>query len=332
MGQDRGHDHDHGHARKSAASVLPTDRHGHDHEDRHHGHQHGPVDYGRAFAIGVALNFALVVGQAVYGVLANSVALLADAAHNFGDVLGLLLAWGATILSRRAPSSRFTYGMRSSSILAALGNAVLLLLATGAITWEALQRFVHPEPVEGTTVIVVAAIGIVVNAATAALFLAGRKGDLNVRGAFLHMAADAIVSLGVVIAGGAIVYTGWLWLDPATSLVISVVIVAGTWGLFRDSVRLALHAVPPGIEIERVRAYLQGVTGVAEVHDLHVWAMSTTENALTAHLVTPQGYPGDAFVATLCEEIQERFGIGHSTIQIETDTGRACRLASDHVV
>jgi cobalt-zinc-cadmium efflux system protein len=259
------HDHDeHGHAPEAAKSDTA---HGHDHDhDKHdHGHHHGPADYGRAFAIGVALNVTLVVAQVIYGVLANSVALLADAAHNTSDVLGLLLAWGATILAKRLPSSRFTYGLRSSSILAALANGAFLLLATGGIAWEAIQRFAHPEPVAGITVIVVAALGIVVNAGTALLFMSGRKGDLNIRGAFLHMAADAVVSLGVVLAGIGIVYTGWLWLDPVTSLVISVVIVAGTWGLLRDSVRLALHAVPQGIETERVRAYLVGVPGVAEV-------------------------------------------------------------------
>ena len=314
-----GHDHDH-------------DRDQHGEGGSHRGHCHGPVDYGRAFAIGVTLNVALVVAQAVYGVLANSVALLADAAHNLSDVLGLLLAWGATILAKRLPSRRFTYGLRGSSILAALANGAFLLLATGAITWEAAQRFTHPEPVAGVTVIVVAALGIAVNAGTALLFLSGRKADLNIRGAFLHMAADAIVSLGVVLAGIGIVYTGWLWLDPVTSLVISVAIVAGTWGLLRDSVRLALHAVPQGIEVEQVRAYLAGVPGVTEVHDLHVWGMSTTDTALTAHLVMPEGYPGDAFVAGITERLHHQFNIGHATIQVETDASNACALAPDHVV
>jgi cobalt-zinc-cadmium efflux system protein len=327
----RDHDeHDeHGHVPEAAKSDTAHD---HDHDKHDHGHHHGPADYGRAFAIGVALNVTLVVAQAIYGVLANSVALLADAAHNLSDVLGLLLAWGATILAKRLPSSRFTYGLRSSSILAALANGVFLLLATGGIAWEAIQRFAHPEPVAGTTVIVVAALGIAVNAGTALLFMSGRKGDLNIRGAFLHMAADAVVSFGVVLAGIGIVYTGWLWLDPVTSLVISVVIVAGTWGLLRDSVRLALHAVPQGIETERVRAYLVGVPGVAEVHDLHIWGMSTTDNALTAHLVMPTGHPGDAAVAAITEQLHHRFNIGHATIQVETDTSHACALAPEHVV
>ena len=326
---------EHGHS-PGPPSADGTHDHGHDQDHDHgshqHGHHHGPADYGRAFAIGVTLNVALVAAQATYGVLANSVALLADAAHNLSDVLGLLLAWGATILAGRLPDNRFTYGLRSSSILAALANGAFLLLATGGIAWEAIQRFAHPEPVAGATVIGVAALGIVVNGATALLFMSGRKGDLNIRGAFLHMAADAVVSLGVVLAGVGIVYTGWLWLDPVTSLAISVVIVAGTWGLLRDSVRLALHAVPQGIETERVRAYLAGVPGVVEVHDLHIWGMSTTDNALTAHLVMPTGYPGDALVAGITEQLHERFNIGHATIQVETDASRACALAPDHVI
>ena len=315
-------------------SRDPPDTSGaHDHAyERQLGHQHAPADFGRAFALGVTLNLVLVVAQAVYGVLANSVALLADAAHNFSDVLGLLLAWGATILAKRLPTRRFTYGLRGSSILAALANGAFLLLATGGIAWEAVQRFAHPEPVAGITVIVVATLGIAVNAATALLFMSGRKGDLNIRGAFLHMAADAIVSLGVVFAGVGIVYTGWLWLDPVTSLIISVVIVAGTWGLLRDSVRLALQAVPEGIEIERVRTYLAGVQGVTEVHDLHVWGMSTTDTALTAHIVMPHGHPGDAFVAEITERLREQFNIGHATIQVEIDATHACSLAPEHVV
>lgn len=316
-------------------SHGPADQggdHDHVHVDHQRGHHHGPADYGRAFAVGVTLNVTLVVAQAVYGVLANSVALLADAAHNLSDGLGLLLAWGAIVLARRRPSQRFTYGLRGSSILAALANGAFLLLATGGIAWEAIQRFTHPEPVEGTTVIVVAALGIGVNTATALLFMSGRKGDLNIRGAFLHMAADAIVSLGVVLAGTGIAYTGWLWLDPVTSLAISVVIVAGTWGLLRDAVRLALHAVPEGIEAERVREYLAGVPGVVDVHDLHIWGMSTTDAALTAHLVMPQGHPGDTFVAGITERLRHQFNICHATIQVETDTSHACAFAPDHVV
>ena len=321
--------------------MSDAEVHGHEHR-RHgeetrlagheHAHQHGPSDHGRAFAIGVSLNVALVVAQAVYGVLANSVALLADASHNLSDVLGLLLAWGATILAKRLPSQRFTYGLRSSSILAALANGAFLLLATGGIAREAITRFTHPQPVAGTTVIVVAAIGIVVNAATALLFISGRKHDLNIRGAFLHMVVDAAVSLGVVLAGIGIVYTGWLWLDAATSLVISVVIVVGTWGLLRDSARLALHAVPEGIEADQVRAFLAAIPGVTEVHDLHVWGMSTTDTALTAHLVMPEGHPGDAMVLSISARLHDEFNIGHATIQIETDVSNACALAPEHVV
>jgi cobalt-zinc-cadmium efflux system protein len=320
------HSHDDDHSGNPSASAV------HVHDGRQHDHRHGPVDYGRAFAIGVTLNVALVATQAIYGVLSNSVALMADAAHNLSDVLGLLLAWGATILAKRLPTGRFTYGLRASSILAALANGAFLLLATGAIAWEALQRFAHPQPVAGITVIIVAALGIAVNAGTALLFMSGRKGDLNIRGAFLHMAADAVVSLGVVLAGIGIVYTGWLWLDPAISLVISVVIVAGTWSLLRDSVRLALQAVPEGIEIERVRTFLALAPGVTEVHDLHVWGMSTTDNALTVHLVMPMGHPGDAFVAGITERLHADFNICHATIQVEIDAAHPCGLAPDHVV
>ena len=310
----------------------PEHEHDHDEQGRAHGHHHGSVDYGRAFAIGVALNLTYVAAEVVAGLLANSVALLADAAHNLSDVLGLLLAWGASILAKRLPSQRFTYGLRSSSILAALANGAFLLLVTGGIAWEAIQRFLEPTPVEGAIVIWVAALGVAVNAGTAMLFMAGRKDDLNIRGAYLHMAADAAVSLGVVVAGIGMVYTGWLWLDPVVSLAVSAVIVIGTWGLLRDSVRLALAAVPEGIEIESVRAFLAGLSGVAEVHDLHIWGMSTTETALTAHLVMPQGHPGDAFLADVCTRLQNEYRIGHATIQVETDPSRACALAPDSVV
>ena len=327
------HTHDHNHSAEPLGAGVARDRgHGDQQDGRSNGHQHGPGDFGRAFAIGVALNLTLVVTQAIYGVLSNSVALLADAAHNFSDVLGLLLAWGATILAKRLPTRRFTYGLRGSSILAALANGAFLLLATGGIAWEAVQRFAHPEPVAGMTVIVVATLGIAVNTLTALLFMSGRKGDLNIRGAFLHMAADAVVSLGVVLAGIGIIVTGWLWIDPVTSLVISVVIVVGTWGLLRDSVRLALQAVPEGIEIERVRTYLDSVPGVTEVHDLHVWGMSTTDTALTAHLVMPRGHPGDAFLVDIAERLREQFNICHATIQVEIDASHPCALAPDHVV
>ena len=294
---------------------------------------HQPRDFSRAFAAGIVLNLAFVLVEAAYGVLANSLALLSDAGHNLSDVLALGLAWGASMLARRGPSQRFTYGMRSSSILAALLNAMLLLLVTGAIAWEAIQRLFAPEPVASSTVIWVALIGIVINGATAMLFARGREHDLNMRGAFLHMAADAAVSLGVAAAGAVILLTGWFWLDPLTGLVIAALIVASTWGLLRDSVTLALDAVPGHIDPQHVRDYLSGLAGVSEAHDLHIWAMSTTETALTVHLVMPGGHPGDAFMAKVCGELHQRFHVQHPTIQIETGDGpHPCPLAPDHVV
>lgn len=316
------HDHDDEH-----------DHQGCSHHDHTHGHSHAPKDFGRAFLFGIILNTSFVVAEAIYGVLGNSVALLADAGHNLSDVLSLLLAWGASILVKRIPSKRFTYGLRSTSILTAVINAVLLLVVTGGIAWEAILRFRHPSAVDGTTVIVVAAFGVAINLGTALLFMAGRKGDLNVRGAFTHMAADAAISLGVVIAGFTIMYTGWLWLDPAVSLVISILIVIGTWGLFRDSLNLALHAVPAGIDSDKVRDYLASIEGVSEVHDLHIWAMSTTETALTVHLVMPAGYPSDAFRSVVVDALLDRFKIAHPTIQIEiNDTPHSCKLAPAEVV
>ena len=308
--------------------------HDHDHDkgSHPHGHAHAPADFGRAFAIGIALNLSYVFAQVVFGVLANSVALLADAAHNLSDVFGLVLAWGASVLVKRLPTRRFTYGLRKTSVLAALVNAGFLLLVTGGIAWEALHRFLHPVRVEGLTVIWVAALGIVINGGTALLFMSGRQQDLNIRGAFLHMAADAVVSLGVVLAGVAILYTGLLWIDPVVSFIISGVIVAGTWGLLRDSVRMSLDAVPESIDMEKVQRYLQRLEGVTEVHDLHIWAMSTTETALTTHLVMPQGHPGDPFISRLCEELHTQFGIGHVTVQVETDPDHPGQLAAPDVV
>lgn len=308
------------------------DDHAHDH-DHSHGHSHAPKDFGKAFLIGVLLNGGFVVAEAVYGVLGNSLALLADAGHNLSDVLGLLLAWGASVLVKTAPTSRFTYGLRSTSILAAVVNAALLLVVTGGIAWEAILRVRHPEAVAGSVVIWVAAVGVVINLATAMLFISGRKGDLNVRAAFTHMAGDAAIALGVAVSGIIIVATGWLWLDPAISLVISVLIVAGTWGLLRDSVSLALQAVPAGIDTDGVRKYLASRDGVTEVHDLHIWGMSTTETALTVHLICPGGYPGDDWRQQISSELQHRFRIGHVTIQIEIgNAGQECELAPDHVV
>ena len=316
MTHDHEHHHDHGHG-----------RHG------HHGHTHAPASFGRAFAIGTALNLGFVIVEAVYGYLAHSLALFADAGHNLGDVLGLVLAWGASALARRPPTKRYTYGLRGSSILAALVNAVVLLLSMGAIAWEAIRRFSDPGPVSGGTVIGVAVIGIIINTITALMFMSGRKGDLNIRGAFLHMAADAIVSLGVVLAGVAILVTHWLWIDSVVSLILVVVVVVGTWQLLRDSVNLSLDAVPAGIEPRAVQTYLAERPGVLKVHDLHIWAISTTETALTVHLVMPTGYPGDAFLCSVSKELQDHFGIKHSTLQIETgDSEYPCALEPDHVV
>lgn len=303
----------------------------------HEGHRHGPggahapVDFGRAFAIGIALNTAFIVIEAIYGIAANSMALLADAGHNLSDVLGLVVAWVAAVLSRRAPSQRYTYGLRSSSILAALFNAVFLLLAVGAIAWEAILRLFNPEPVAGLTVMVVAAIGIVINGITAWMFAGGRKTDLNIQGAYLHMAADAAVSAGVVAAAAIILLTGWLWVDPAVSLVVSAVIVWGTWSLLRDSLSLSLNAVPPGIAPDQVQAFLTGLPSVTGVHDLHIWAMSTTEVALTAHLVRPEADLDDDFLVNTAHELEHRFGIHHVTLQIENGT-RECPFAPPHVV
>jgi cobalt-zinc-cadmium efflux system protein len=307
--------------------------HVYEHADHdHHGRAHAPASFGTAFAVGIGLNLTFVVVEFGYGVLANSVALIADAGHNLSDVLGLVIAWIASVLTRRAPSSRYTYGLGGSSILAALFNAVLLLVAVGAIAWEAVLRLFNPEPVASGIVMVVAAVGIAVNGVTAALFASGRKGDLNIRGAFLHMLADAAVSAGVVVAGLVILYTGWLWLDPLASLVIVGVIVWGTWSLLRDSLAMSVDAVPASIDPQAVRSYLASCAGVAAVHDLHIWPLSTTENALTAHLVCPSGHPGDEFLAVAASELKQRFGIGHSTLQIEISEQTACHLAPDHVV
>ncbi|WP_066555634.1 cation diffusion facilitator family transporter [Croceicoccus bisphenolivorans] len=302
--------------------------HGHGH---HHGHSHAPADFGRAFAIGIVLNTGFVVVEALAGYLYGSMALIADAGHNLSDVLSLLIAWGASILAKRPPSARFTYGLKSSSILAAMANAALLLVALGAILIETLRRLFSPEPVEPGPIMIVAAIGIVINTATALLFVRGRKGDLNIRGAYLHMVADAAVSAGVVIAGLLIWLTGMAWIDPVTSLVIVAIIAVGTWGLLKDSVKMALLAVPDGIDEAKVKAHLAALPGVAGVHDLHIWPMSTTETALTAHLILPGGHPGDAFLHEVAESLHHHFDIEHATIQIEQDA-EACALHHDHVV
>ena len=327
------HDHD-----EHDEHHHPTGDDGHDHDghDHHHGglgHSHAPKDFGRAFAIGTALNFGFVLVQVVFGLWAHSLALLADAGHNLGDVFGLLLAWWASHLVKTRPTERRTYGLGRSSILAALANAVFLLVACGGITWEAVRRFGDPTPVAGGTVIWVAAVGIAINTATALLFMAGRKGDLNVKGAFMHMAADAAVSAGVVVAGFAILYTDWHWLDPVTSLVINAIIVWGTWGLLRDSTNLALDAVPVGIDTAKVRQYLESLPSVVAVHDLHIWGLSTTQTALTVHLVKPDAEIDDELLARACEELRAKFGIAHATIQLERGYAEhPCVLAPDHVI
>ena len=299
-----------------------------------HDHDHGTLDpTSKAFAVGVTLNLAFVAIEVVFGLRANSLSLLADAGHNFSDVIGLLVAWWAMAMAKRAPSEQFTYGLRSSTILAALANAMLLLIAVGGIVWEALHRFYEPSAVSEITMIWVAAVGVVINVTTALMLMHGREHDINLHGAFLHMVADALVSVGVVLAGIGMMWTGWLWLDPAISVVIGVVIFAGTLSLLKASLRLSLHAVPDGIETKAVMEYLQGLPQVEEVHDLHIWGMSTTEVALTAHLVTPQGHPGDAFLHHLAEQLHERFDVDHATFQIELgDEGISCRLAPHDVV
>jgi len=300
--------------------------HTHAHSEHHHSHS-VPKSQGLAFASAIVLNTAFVVVEFSYGFIANSTALMADAGHNLSDVLGLLLAWGAAILSRKLPNERYTYGLRSTSIMAALANAMFLLVACGAIAWEALHRFSQPPLVAGLTITAVAGIGIVINGLSAWLFVKGSKGDLNIRGAYLHMAADAAVSLGVAVAGIAMLYTGWYWLDPVISLVIVLVILISTWGLFRESMQLALVAVPAHIDVSEVAAYLRQCQGVTDLHDLHVWGMSTTESALTTHLVMPAGYPGDAFMDTIVKTLKERFSIQHCTLQVEQGTTHhACAL------
>jgi cobalt-zinc-cadmium efflux system protein len=321
MASHHAHEHDHDH------------HHGHHDHDHHHGHHHShaPATFGTAFAIATVLNIALVIIQASYGVLAHSMALFADAGHNAGDVLALVLAWGSHAISQKHPTERYTYGFRSSSIIAALINATILLVVTGAIAWAALERLFAPQPVAGGTVMVVAALAILINGAAAAALSRGNTGDLNVYGAFLHLVADAAVSAGVVIAGLIILLTGWLWVDPVASLLISGVIVWSTWGLLRDSAKMSLQGVPPQIDPSAVRVYLQTLPAVAEVHDLHIWPMSTTETALTCHLVMPDGDPQHDFLEVVYVGLQQRFGIGHPTIQIERGD-RPCKLSPEHIV
>ena len=308
------------------------DTQNHDHD---HGHSHAPKEFGRAFAIGVTLNLGFVIVEGAAGLISGSIALIADAGHNLSDVLGLLMAWAAYALSKRPPSRRFTYGLRGSSILAALFNAVFLLIACGAIALGAIQRFFHPAPIESGVMMAVAAIGIVINLGTALLFLRGGEHDINIRGAFLHMAADAGVSAGVVVAGLLVAQTGLLWIDPAISLVIVAVIVIGTWGLFRDSLTMSLNGVPGAIDPAVVTARLTGLPGVAAVHHVHIWPTSTTEVALTAHLLMPEAGAHDDFLARTAQLMRDEFRIGHSTFQIEQgacadEQPRCAPAAHDH--
>lgn len=315
------HDHhDHGHER---------------HTDHHHSHQHrGPNhQLGVVFALATALNLVFVIIEGGFGFVSHSMALLADAGHNFSDVLSLAAAWTASALAQRVPTQRYTYGLRSSSILAALLNAIILLIAVGGIALGAMQRLLAPEPVAGATMIIVAAIGVVINGASALSLARFHHGDLNVKSAFAHLVSDVVVSLGVAASGALILVTGWLWLDPVTSLVIAAVIVFGTWHLLRHALDMALHAVPAGIDAAAVRRHLEAVEGVAAVHDLHIWPMSTTSTALTCHLVMPGGHPGDAVLAKIAAELRELYGIEHATIQVETgDPEHPCVLVPDHVV
>jgi len=307
---------------------VPHD-HSHAHSHAHHHHDHTPDHFGWSFGIAIALNLALVIGQVWYGFAANSLALLADAGHNLGDVMGLVLAWGAIAIADWRPSNRFTYRMQAASILSAFANGTILLVATGAIAWEAIRRFSEPEPVASTTVMVVAAFAVLINGASAWLLSRGSKSDINVRGAFLHMAADAGVSFAVIAAAAGILLTGWQWLDPVASLLISAVILWGTWGLLRESIRLTLNAAPREIDPHAVREYLGGLSQVENVHDLHIWAMSTKETAMSCHLVTPQGHPGDDFLKAVAHDLDHRFEICHATIQIELEND-ACTLRCDH--
>lgn len=305
----------------------------HLHQEEVAGHGHPPVDYNRIFALGIVLNVGFVVVEAVFGFVLGSLALLADAGHNLSDVLGLLLAWGGHLLAQRPPTNRYTYGLRRSSILAALINGVVLLVVMGAIAWESIQRLGEPIAVPGGLLITVASVGILINGVTAWLFVKDRSSDLNLRGAFLHMAADTLVSIGVVLVGAGILLTGWSWLDPVISLIIVIVVIVSTWQLLTKTLALALDAVPATIDPQAVKQYLNERPGVRQVHDLHIWAMSTTEIAMTAHLVMPGGHPGDRFLAEVDSSLREHFGIHHTTLQIELcDTDDLYRLEADRQV
>lgn len=309
-----GHDHSHGHI------------HPHQHEHGHH-HAHTPAHFDKAFAIGIALNLAFVLIEGFYGWTTDSLALLADAGHNLSDVAGLVLAWGGALAGRLRPDAHRTYGWKRASVLAAFINALLLLVAMGALGWEAVQRLSSPQPMQGWTIMAVAGVGIVINTATALLFMRGSHNDLNLRGAFLHMAADALVSAGVVVAGALALWKGWNWIDPVMSLVITVVIVVGTWDLFRQSLHLLFDGVPRQVDWHQVRASLLELPGVTAVLDLHIWAMGSSDVALTAHLIVPDHAPDHAFYETAHELLSKRFQIKHSTLQVvRRPVGQLCDL------
>ncbi len=305
------------------------------HVHHHHGHAHreAPASFSAIFIAGAALNAGFIAVEVAYGIFAHSVSLLADAGHNLGDVLGLFVAWGALHLAQRRPSPRFTYGLRSSSILAALFNAIAMLITVGIIAVESVRRLYEPEPVAGLTIMIVAAVGMVINGATALMFSRSRRSDINMQGVFLHMLGDAVISLGVLIGGAVVLVTGWSWLDPAVGLLVAVFLVVSTWRLLTQSMAMALQAVPSDIDPSNVATYLAALNGVVEIHDLHIWPMSTTERALTCHLVMPGGHPGDRALADLAHDLEHRFRIGHATIQVETgDPAIYCKLVPDHVV
>jgi len=324
------HDHDHGHDHPPKHAAAPA-RHGHDHH--HHGHAHGPPGHGRAFALGIGLNLAFVLVEVGSGLYAHSLALLADAGHNFGDVLGLGLAWGAAALAQRKPSVRRTYGLRRGTIVASVTNAVTLLFITGGLAWESVRRLFAPVDVQSKVVIVVALLGTVLNVGAALPFLRGRDKDLNIKSAFSHLAADAALSLGVAVAGCIVLATGWAWVDPAMSIVLAVTILVGTWSLMRGSLDLMLDAVPEGIDPAAVRQFLCRLPGVVEVHDLHIWAMSTTETALTAHVVMPTTAHAPAFLSDACKAIHDEFGIAHTTLQVDHEEApHPCSLSAEEAV
>jgi cobalt-zinc-cadmium efflux system protein len=327
------HDHDHGDEAPERPAEVGGREHRHDHHGHHHGHAHAPISNSLAFALGIGLNLAFVLVEVVYGFVAHSVALLADAGHNFGDVLGLGLSWGAMALASLKPSKRRTFGFRRTTIVASAANALILLFVTGGLTWESIRRLFAPEPSQGRTMIVVAILGALVNASSALLFMSQGKRDLNLRSAFLHLASDALLAVGVAVAGAVILLTGWLWLDPAVSIVLAITILVGTWSLMKQSLDLMLDAVPEGIDPEQVKAFLGALPGVVEVHDLHIWALSTTETALTAHVVMPGSSQRPAFLSEVCSELRAKFDIDHSTLQIDPEDAPApCALAPDEVV